>query len=85
MLARAKARASIRDLSACRSRTLPVLQLGTRAAPLHFPPDRPFSRPIGLHCRSLVAQLDDFEIFFCRRGALTHLSDDECRDVQGTL
>ena len=64
MLARAKARASIRDLSACRLRTLPVLQLGTRAAPLHFPPDRPFPWPIGAHCRSLVAQLEHFEIFF---------------------
>ena len=32
-----------------------------------------------------VAQLDDFEFFFCRRGALTHLSDDECPDVPGTL
>ena len=71
MLARAKARASIRDLSACRSRTLPVLQLGTRAAPLHFPPDRPFPWPIGAHCRSLVAQLEHFEIFFSRRGAFS--------------
>ena len=85
MLARAKARASIRDLSACRLRTLPVLQLGTRAAPLHFPPDRPFPWPIGAHCRSLVAQLEHFEIFFCRRGAATHRSGNAVPDGPGTL
>ena len=86
MQARANARASNRALRPWRSPTLPVLPIDTGAAALHFPPEAPnFPRPVGAPCRSRVAQLDDFEIFFCRRGALTHLSDNECRDVQGTL
>ena len=69
MQARANARASNRALRPWRSPTLPVLPIDTGAAALHFPPDRPFPWPIGAHCRSLVAQLEHFEIFFCRRGA----------------
>ena len=67
--ARANARASNRALRPWRSPTLPVLPIDTGAAALHFPPDRPFPWPIGAHCRSLVAQLEHFEIFFCCRGA----------------
>ena len=85
MQARANARASNRALRPWRSPTLPVLPIDTGAAALHFPPEAPFSRPVGAPCRSLVAQLEHFEFFFCRREALTHLSDNECRDVQGTL
>ena len=83
--ARANARASNRALRPWRSPTLPVLPIDTEAAALHFPPEAPFPRPVGAPCRSLVAQLEHFEIFFCRRGALTHLSDNECPDVPGTL
>ena len=65
--ARANARASNRALRPWRSPTLPVLPIDTGAAALHFPPEAPFPRPVGAPCRSRVAQLDDFEIFFCRR------------------
>ena len=71
MQARANARASNRALRPWRSPTLPVLPIDTGAAALHFPPDRPFPWPIGAHCRSLVAQLEHFEIFFSRRGAFS--------------
>ena len=85
MQARANARASNRALRPWRSPTLPVLPIDTGAAALHLPPEAPFPRPVGAPCRSRVAQLDDFEFFFCRRGALTHLSDNECEEVRGTL
>ena len=85
MQARANARASNRALRPWRSPTLPVLPIDNGAAALHFPPEAPFPRPVGAPCRSRVAQLDDFEKKFCRRGALTHLSDNACTDVHGTL